>query len=317
MTIRGLWTALALALLCSVHVAAADDNTDKADALFKEGRALFDTDLGAACAKFEESLRYNSQAIGTMLNVALCDEKQGRLASAVARFTEARDRAREANMAEQLKAAQDHLDALADKVPHLSIVLVEELPNTKVVIDDKLVKLSAIANLPVDPGERAIEVSAPGRLPYQTKVTVAPGNTPVTVTIPRLEKSVTVRVNSSRRTIGKVTTAVGVAAIATGVVLGLYANHKYDAQFTGKPDSPCSEHNGDKECNPDGYAATKNAILYGNVGTVVGVVGIAAVGVGAYLWLRSPKEQTDSDRKVTLVPQVGPDGTGIAAFGRF
>lgn len=308
--LRGLWVALAI--LGSVHVAAADENTEKADALFKEGRDLFDKDLTAACAKFEESLKFNSQAIGTMLNVALCDEKQGRYASAIARFTEARDRAKEGNMPEHLKAAQEHIDALADKVPHVSIVLEEELPDTKVVIDDKLVRLSAIANLPVDPGERQIEVSAPGRLPYQTKVTVTSGGAPIDVRIPRLEKSVTVK--SSRRTIGKITTVVGVVAIGTSVGLGLYANHKYQAQFDGMP-APCRTVNGIKQCNPDGYAATNNAILIGNVGTVVGVVGLVAAGVGAYLWLRSPSEH--GERKVAFVPQVGPDGTGIAAVGHF
>lgn len=313
MHIRGLWVALAI-LGAVPGTAAADADTDKADALFKEGRALFDTDLPAACAKFQESLKYNSQAIGTLLNVALCDEKQGRIASAVARFTEARDRAKEGNMPEQLAAAQEHLDALAARVPHLSIILAEELPDTKVVIDDKLVKLSAIANLPVDPGERLVEVSAPGRLPYQTKVTVTAGAPPVDVRIPPLEKSMTVNVKSSRRTIGKITAIAGVVAIGTSIGLGLYANHAYQAEFDGTPPN-CNKVDGKRLCNPDGYAATKNALLIGNVGTVVGVVGLAAAGVGAYLWLRSPSEH--AARAVSVVPQLGPEGAGLAAVGTF
>ena len=43
----------------------ADPKIQKADELFAEGKALLDSNLLQACAKFDESLRYNGAAIGT------------------------------------------------------------------------------------------------------------------------------------------------------------------------------------------------------------------------------------------------------------
>src|SRR4051812_10367911 len=79
--------ALACAIVLAVlRPAAAEDKVAKADALFAEGIKLRDSNLELACAKFGESLQLNPQAIGTLLNVALCDERLGRLASALRRF---------------------------------------------------------------------------------------------------------------------------------------------------------------------------------------------------------------------------------------
>jgi hypothetical protein len=324
-----LWVVLAI--LVSVQRADADDAdtvaSKKADALFDEGKALFETDLDKACQKFEESLSYNSQAIGTLLNVALCDEKRGRIASAVARFTDARERAKEGGLAAHQKAAEEHIAALTPKIPYVTLKFTEApSADTTIVIDDKVVSPSARENLPIDPGDHTVKVSAPGRLPYQTTFKIAQ-SAHQDVSIPRLEKSVTVK--SSRQTIGKITTVTGVAALTTGIVLGVIANRKYDNQFTTHPDptpeqmingvtppSFCTKlPNQKSQCDAEGFAATKSAITIGNVGTVVGIVGVAAVGVGVYLWLRPPSES--GERQISFVPQVGPDGTGVAAVGRF
>jgi hypothetical protein len=59
----------------------------------------------------------------------------------------------------------------------------------------------------------------------------------------------------------------------------------------------------------------EKAIQLGNIGTAVGVVGVAAIGIGAYLWLRAPDETTES--RVTFVPQIAPGEAGVVAVGRF
>jgi leucyl-tRNA synthetase len=129
-----------------------DPRIQRADALFAEGKALFDSNILQACDKFKESLHENPAAIGTLLNVALCDEKLGRVASAVKRFSEARARAREQGLTEHIRAAEEHIRALEPSVPHLAITLSERLPETRVVIDDAIIAPDALASVAVDPG---------------------------------------------------------------------------------------------------------------------------------------------------------------------
>lgn len=287
--------------------ATADVDIAKADKLFAEGLALRDSNVEQSCAKFEESLSYNPQAIGTLLNVALCDEKLGRIASAVAKFSEARDRAKEQQLADHLKAAEEHIAALTPELPYLTITFATPpIADTKILIDDEVVPLAKVERFAVDPGERVIVVSAPGRLPFQTKIVIAKREEKQ-VEVPELAKSVTVR--SSRRTIGIITTASGAAAIATSVVIGLVAKGRYDSalETCDGSDPP--------RCPPESQTKTENARTLGNVGTVVGAVGAVAAGVGLYLWLGAPK--SSEQRQVSIVPHVDGDSAGLAAIGRF
>src|SRR5262245_4512058 len=96
-------------VLAAAHPVAADETVSKADALFAEGVKLRDSNLDLACAKFNESLELNPQAIGVLLNVAMCDEQRGRVASAVRRYKETRERAIEQSFPEYRKAADAKL----------------------------------------------------------------------------------------------------------------------------------------------------------------------------------------------------------------
>lgn len=312
MTGRRLRAAVsALAILATAGTVAADEKTQRADKLFEEGKAMLDKNLAGACEKFEESLLFNAQAIGTLLNVALCDEKLGRYASAVAKFTEARDRAKEQGMDVHRKVAEEHIHALADKVPHVTLKFsVPPLPQTLIVIDEKLVPFDAIANHPVDPGAHDIVVSAPGHLAYKAHFELTGGESK-NLSIPPLKKSITVQ--SSRRSIGKITAVTGIAAVGTGIILGMVAKRKFDSA-TDNCNRILKDMDKVWQCDPTGYADTRSARTLGTVGTVVGGIGLLAVGVGTYLWLRSPN---GGEQRVSVLPHVGPDGAGIAAVGRF
>src|SRR5215468_5554712 len=178
-----------------------DPKVEKADQLFAEARALRSSNLGEACKKFDESLRYNPAAIGTLLNVALCDEELGRVASAVARFIEARDHAREQGLPKHLRAAENHLAVLVPQVPHLAIRLTQQLPETKVLIDDHVYALAALGDIPIDPGEHVVVVSAPDRLPHRATLVIGPAEHKAIVIPPLLHSVI---VTSSRRRIGQI-----------------------------------------------------------------------------------------------------------------
>lgn len=299
---------LVTALLTVGAPARADVDIPRADALFAEAQALKDTNLDAACTKFAESLSYNPQALGTLLNVALCDEKLGRVASAVRKYEEALDRAKEQNLPAYIAAAEEHLAPLRPLVPHLDIKFAEApAPGTSVRIDDQTIPLDGsvkIAAVALDPGIRKITVSAPNRVTYETTLYIEERESKQIV-LPALATAV---VRSSRRTIGRITVVSGAAALTVGVGLGFWAKSRYDAQFEGDP-PPCNEL---KQCLGDGQVEVERARQLGTIGTVVGAVGIGALVVGGYLWLTGERSGP-----IQVAPTISPDGGGVAAFGRF
>lgn len=303
-------------VMAATQPAMAEDNLAKADALFDEAKKLRDSDLELACAKFGQSLQLNPQAIGVLLNVAMCDEKHGRIASAVRRYRETRERALEQSFPEYLKAADAKLAVLLPEVPRLSIRFEKKpLPQTRILVDEQVVALSALENLPLDPGERVIIVSAPGRIAFQRRISIGRGERRE-VMVPPLEKP------TSRRTIGKIAVASGGAAIATGIVLGYFAQNRYDrfsklTDDTGRP--LCNEMDGRLLCEGRAYTGVRSALQLGDIGTIVGGVGIAAVVAGGYLWLFTPEPYAGRrDRgRVSVVPHVAPGGSGVAVLGRF
>lgn len=289
-----------------------DPQVEKADQLFAEARALMQSNLSEACKKFDESLRYNPAAIGTLLNVALCDEKLGRIASAVVKFTEARDRSREQGLPEHLRASEDHLAVLVPQVPHLAIRLTQPLPETKVLVDDQVYALTALGDIPIDPGEHVVVVSAPDRLPHRATLVIAPAERKAIV-IPALERVVTV--TSSRRRIGQIATLTGGVAFGTSIGLSLYGLHLHNQQFDQRN---CSHRDpGPDGCNGPGQSANDRARTYGNVATVVGGVGLAVATAGAVIWYLAPRSSQSADAPPRVVLDITADHLGVVATGRF
>jgi hypothetical protein len=315
------WTELALAgaiVLAAAGPAAAEDNVKKADELFAEGVKLRDSNLELACAKFGESLQLNPQAIGVLLNVAMCDERHGRVASAVRRYRETRERAVEQNFPEYQKAADAKLATLSPEVPQLTIRFEKPpLPQTKIVVDEQVVSLTALEKLPLDPGERVIVVSAPGRISFQRKVSIGKGERREVV-VPPLEKP------SARRKIGKITFAAGGAAVAAGIALGFVARQRYNRYSNLSELDPVTmmdrplctpQDGGGLACEGEAYSGVRSALQLGDIGSIVGGVGVAAMLVGGYLWFFAPEPY--ERQRVSVVPRVGPDGGGVAVVGRF
>jgi hypothetical protein len=317
LAVEGLATDAPARAYADVTPPATSDKIKRADRLFDEGKALLDSNPLQACAKFDESLRLNPAAIGTVLNVARCDERFGRVASAVARFTEARDRAVEQGLREHVRVAEEFIAKLTPDIPHVTITLTEQIADTKVLIDDRVTALDALASIPVDPGERVIVVSAPARLPYRTTIVLDKADREAVV-IPAL--AVSVVVTSSQRRIGQITTAAGGLVLGAGIGVGLYARNLYNTQFghTTAGDGRCDATS--NLCEARGQTRIQRARTLGNVGTAISLVGVAAVGVGVYLWWRSPSGSAgtgDPDKDLAIVPALGTDSFGIAATGRF
>jgi hypothetical protein len=308
---RTLVLALASVALASTIARADDPSIDVkgADVLFNEALKLQATDLHAACDKFNQAYALNPNAVGILLNVALCDEKLGRTASAAANYRRARDMAVEQKSAEHERAASEHLAALESKVPHATFTFAEPPPaDVALVIDDKQV-VTQLVDVPVDPGSHQLSVSAPGYLPHRVSFAIADGEKR-TVSIPGFERAVSKR--SSRRTYGLITGGVGAAAVITGVTIGLVARSRYNSAIGG-----CDTSGDSPVCDDTHYAKATDARSLATAGTIIGIAGTAVVGVGIYLWLSAPKDGPRAERAVTLLPDISPDGAGFAAVGHF
>ena len=102
--------AVAQAMLLPALAAAGD--TTLAEGLFREGKALMQAkDYAQACPKLAESLRQDA-ATGTQLALALCQEKQGLLASAWTNFSSVASNARREGRPDREKVARERAAAL-------------------------------------------------------------------------------------------------------------------------------------------------------------------------------------------------------------
>jgi hypothetical protein len=292
----------------------ASDTKAAADALFDEGKRLLAAgDVDHACPKFEASLQLLEQ-LGVRLNLADCHERQGRTATAWAEFREAASQADKHGDARAAYARQ-RTEALTPRLVKLqiSVAPANQLPDLVVRRDGKAVPSNAFGvPLPVDRGSYTIDASAPGYLGWSTHVDLKKPGEVVTVEVPRLAAapakveppkpsapneavpaaspqvqkqpdepaSVDPTARHRRYVLALGVGAGGVAAVGVGVVLGLEARSKW-----GSVGMHCDANH---VCDATGASINHDARLLGNVGTIVGSVGVAALITGTVLYLTAP-----------------------------
>src|SRR5262249_51464465 len=102
-------------------------------------------------------------ALGTLLNLAACEERTGKLATAWGHYGELVERLPASD--ERRAYAQERRAAIEPAIPRLTIVLTRRpAPGTRVVRDGiELGAASLGVALPVDAGDHAIEASADDR----------------------------------------------------------------------------------------------------------------------------------------------------------
>ncbi len=162
-------SAVAVVLLCaSARVAQADPTPQEkilAQSLFDDGRAKMQAgDFAAACPKLAESYRLDP-APGTFLNLGLCHESEGRLATAYAELSEALSRAIRDGRSDRQKTAREHLAAIAPRLSKLKLsVGAGAPPDLKVEVDGiALARAAWDVAVPMDPGQHVLVASASGR----------------------------------------------------------------------------------------------------------------------------------------------------------
>ncbi|MGK3991974.1 tetratricopeptide repeat protein [Sorangium sp. So ce1024] len=280
-------------LLACPDASAQTRDPAAAEALFDAGRAALQAkDYDAACPKFRESYELDP-APGALLNLADCEEKRGKVATAWSIF---RQLARDLPASDDRRPiAQARATALEGRVPRLTIRLAPGAPaGTAVQRGDIPVGAGSLgAPLPVDPGEIQVTASAPGRAQKTFTVQLAEGAQAELLVAPEAPAAVedagpalppkhdeAATASSPRRTAGWISAGAGVVGIGVGAVFGLRAIGK-----KGDATAYCNEAN---VCSAEGIRLQKQGATAGTISTVAFLVGAAALGAGAVLVFTAP-----------------------------
>ncbi|WP_437941275.1 hypothetical protein [Sorangium sp. So ce341] len=177
--------ALALSLAVSPGVAFA-----QASALLDEGKALMKKGkLAEACPKIEESYRLSPRS-ATLLALATCHEKQGKLATAWSEYIDLSAAARKEGNKRLEADAKARGARLELRLPRLTVNVprAAAVEGLEVTLDGAPVDSASWGQArPIDPGEHKVSASAPGRKTWEASVSIKRGERKA-VAVPALAK---------------------------------------------------------------------------------------------------------------------------------
>lgn len=310
-----------LMLAGSVRADVTPTERTLARELFEQGRKLMaEKRYPQACAKLAESQRLDP-APGTLLNLAVCHEAEGKTATAWSEFNDALTLARRDGRTDRVELATRRL---ADLKPRLSRLTIDVPKSARVAELDVKLDGASVGRavwgspVPIDPGQHVVEASAPGRKSWRAEISLSDQADRKQVKVPALEPSAERTESGSganptppsvgdaappasgsgQRTAGYVIGGIGIAALGVGSYFGVRAFSLWDER-----DAHCT----DAGCDPTGVEAgddAKQAATIANVGIGVGLAGLAA---GAYLVLSAGSSESPS----TAAAQPTPDGRGL------
>jgi hypothetical protein len=297
-----------------VGTAAADSESAK---LFEEGRALAkDQKWTEACATFDKSLELD-RASGTLVNLADCQEHLGHLALAWRLFDEAARLSDKEGNVDRAKFSRDRGQALVPKTSTIVVKLAQpDLAGLNVMVAGQPATVAPEIREVVDPGDVTIEVNAPNHRTF-TKQERAEAGLRIVVEVPKLEAvgdssdgggELGAR-RRSRVVAAYAMAGVGAASVITGILIGVSAKNKYNAEYEGSAPN-CTRVDGESRCNDIGKNNQLDAIARANIGTVFGVGGALLVAAGAVVYLTAPRD-------VAVIPTATASAGGLAVVGRF
>jgi hypothetical protein len=306
--VKALALGVLIACLSSTTLASAQGSaTDRAlaEVLFREARELMDQGkTPEACAKFQESYRLDP-ALGTLLNLAVCHEKAGQLASAWARYGEAVAVARQKNDAERLAYAEEASRRLDGRFATLRITTthVASVPDLRFSLDGRAIGRAAVDSpIPIDPGSHQVTVEAAGYEPWTHSFTVATDATVVPLDVPALQPKKAPPAASpapkspppseprdpgaTQRTWGLGVGAAGIVGLGVGVGFGVHAMSKKSERDEICADGICP--------SQEGIDAHRSADTAATVANVAIIAGGALLATGVVLYFTAPSAASSS-----------------------
>jgi hypothetical protein len=311
-----------------------------AEALFREGRALFaDGKVEAACLKFKASQALDASP-GTLLNLAACHASAGKTATAWAEFVAAGRLAHSEHKDRQEAEAKRRAAELEATLSYLTVRVAEPVPGLEVRRAGELLEPSIYGmRVPVDPGVQALDVSAPGYQPLHLEVRLAPTKADEVVEVPKLTPNPSGATStaapplaasvssggpqhvptpaptptdnpSTSRTLPWVVGGVGGALLLTGAVAGTLALRSNAAAKDLCPDAG--------DCNnPEARSLADRRDTEALIADVGVGVGLAGIGLAAVLLLTSKSDEAARPAAHVLFPVLSPRHAGLTWVERF
>ncbi|MGH7294047.1 MAG: hypothetical protein ACRELB_03895 [Polyangiaceae bacterium] len=280
-----------------------------AEALFLAGRELLKHgEWASACARLGESQLLDAAA-GTALNLAVCEDKQGHVASAWQRLREALDLLPPGD--DRVPLARRELAALEPRLPHLTVRLAREAPpGTRVLRDGVEIEVAVMGFAePVDPGSHTVRVTASGHPSRVYAVDAREGVSEELVVEPGVAAPAVQAHADGRRVAGWIALGVGVPAAALGAVTGLTVIDRRNERQRLCPDDACA--------TPGALANARSIDSSGKalslVSTISFAVAAAGVASGVYLLVTS----SDKEPRAVVGAGMAPGGGALTLAGSF
>lgn len=278
--------AVGLVGLCMILLRPGDARAQDGRALFEAGLAASSRgDVAAACDLFERSHAL-LPAVGSLLNVAGCQQERGELVLAYNQFTEAAARAERESKADRADVATARARSLEDKVARLKVALSGPLLGGESLwVDGQQGPTFLTRPVAVEPGAHTVEIRFGDRVVRRTSGDVRAGSL-VTVhfgaaasaTAKDDAPGASTRAGGARGLVPWLTLGTGLAALGASGVTGVLAlAKKGDAQ----------------EAFDGGRAADANRLVddgrtVAAVSTATAIAGLLLTGLGVYLFVDAP-----------------------------
>lgn len=253
-------------------------------------------------------------------NIALCEERLGRLVAALGDYQLAAADAEMQNAELVQKEVEARLSALNARIPRVVLKRGSGAEAATIALDGVVLGDSVVNQpLPVDPGPHLVEASAPGYVPFRQTLRLAEQQTqtivmnlepvprkPEPLPPPRPDEVVTL---PALRTAGYVVGGAGIASlIASGAMFYLRHGAIHDL------DQQCGESRA--ACPEIARSTADRGKLYTTLGNVTFAAGAAGVGVGAVLVIVGGHAKRRAPIGVAAGAPLA-DAGGVSLVGRF
>jgi hypothetical protein len=315
--LASLFTAFVMVLLPATAFAQDPPPENSAEAL-KHAREQFGQalalqtagDWAGALALLKEVAAVKSTP-QVRFNMALCEERLGKLVAALGDYELAAADARAEKADKVAEEVEGRLEALRQRIPKITVKRGSGAEAAIIALDGVSLGDQVVGTpMPTDPGPHTVEAQAPGFKPFRQSLRLAEQESelleivlePEPVPPPDLRPRPNApRVQGRSPVYGYIVGGVGIASLGTaGVFLGLRAG-KIDSL-----DKRCPDH----VCPASAQSDIDAGKLYTNIANVTAVVGVAALATGLVLVLTSGPRHEAS---VALAPAPG----GAQLFGKF